>query len=167
MCSASAAHLASLDPGQGHSTIRWAVLGQRPTQHNQRDLQLEYTTVYWGEFGSRNKKEDWQQLLAPVPIFKKKKVVKRFEQTLKMLSTICCWESAIKITMRHRYVPARMTEVLVNAGQWNPHTFRVGMQSDAATLENRLTFSCKVTVQARSRHLLERNKNIASHQDPI
>ena len=37
----------------------------------------KYTTLYWGE--SRGKKEDWQQLLAQVPIFKKtqKKEIKK------------------------------------------------------------------------------------------
>ena len=32
--------------------------------------------MFWGDLGrkSREKKEDWQQLLAQVPIFKKKKV---------------------------------------------------------------------------------------------
>ena len=43
------------------------------------DPQLKYTTLYWGIWGGKNKiagekqkKEDWQQLLAQVPIFEKK-----------------------------------------------------------------------------------------------
>ena len=32
----------------------------------------KYAAVYWGDLGRkiRNKKEDWQQLLAQLPIFK-------------------------------------------------------------------------------------------------
>ena len=38
-----------------------AMLRWRPTWHNQRDPQLEYATVYWGDLGrqSRKKKKDW------------------------------------------------------------------------------------------------------------
>ena len=46
--------------------------------------QLDYTTMYWGGSGEKKKKknkrkkrEDWQKLLAQVPIFKKKKKVKK------------------------------------------------------------------------------------------
>ena len=45
------------DPGHGHGTARQAMLRWRPTQHNQKDLQLEYTTMYWGGFGEKKKKE--------------------------------------------------------------------------------------------------------------
>ena len=39
--------------------------------HNQRHSQLEYTTIYQGALGRRRKKkEDWQQMLGQVPIFK-------------------------------------------------------------------------------------------------
>ena len=35
----------------------------------------KYTTMYWGDLGGGvQRKEDWQQLLAQVPIFKKKKI---------------------------------------------------------------------------------------------
>ena len=67
---------AGLDPGHGPSTTHQAMVRWRPTQHNQKDLQLQYTTMYWGALGRRRKKkeeEDWQQILAQVPIFKKKK----------------------------------------------------------------------------------------------
>ena len=45
--------------------------------YNQKDLQLEYTTTYWRAFGQKKekKKEDWQQMLAQVLIFKKKKII--------------------------------------------------------------------------------------------
>ena len=33
------------DPGVGHGTAHQAMLRWCPTQHNQKDLQLEYTTV--------------------------------------------------------------------------------------------------------------------------
>ena len=64
-----------LDPGRGHGTTHQAMLRRCPTWHNQRDLQLEYTTMYWGASGRirRKRKEGWQQMLAQVPIFKEKK----------------------------------------------------------------------------------------------
>ena len=66
---------ASSDPGRRHGTAHQAMLRRHPTQQRQKDLQLEYTTMYWGVFGEKKgkKKEDWQQMLAQVPIFKKKK----------------------------------------------------------------------------------------------
>ena len=56
----------SLDPGRRHGTAHQAMLRWRPTCHNQKDLQLEYTTVYLGALGRRGEKkeEDWQQMLA-------------------------------------------------------------------------------------------------------
>ena len=66
------------DPGCGHGTTRQATLRRRPTSHNWNDVQLRYTAVYevagvvWGDKAEK-KKKDWQQLLAQVPIFKKKK----------------------------------------------------------------------------------------------
>ena len=55
-----------------HGTIHQAMLMQCPTWHNQKDLQLEYTTMYWGALGRRRrKKADGQEMLAQVPIFKK------------------------------------------------------------------------------------------------
>ena len=60
------------DPGCRHGTAHQAMLRQRPTQHNQRHSQLEYTTIYRGALGRRRRKtKDWQQLLAQVPILKK------------------------------------------------------------------------------------------------
>ena len=43
-------------------TAHQVMLWQHPTEKNQKDLQLGYTTTSWG-FGEE-KKEDWQQLLA-------------------------------------------------------------------------------------------------------
>ena len=72
----SAQGFAGLDPGRGHGTAHQVMLRQSPTQHNQRHSQLEYTTTYWGALGEEEeggkKKEDWQQLLAQVPILKRK-----------------------------------------------------------------------------------------------
>ena len=53
-----------------------AMLRRCPTRHNQKDPQLEYTTMYWGVLGRRRrrKKEDWQHMLGHVPIQKKKKL---------------------------------------------------------------------------------------------
>uniref|UniRef100_A0A9L0IUS9 Aldehyde oxidase/xanthine dehydrogenase a/b hammerhead domain-containing protein n=1 Tax=Equus asinus TaxID=9793 RepID=A0A9L0IUS9_EQUAS len=46
-----------------------------PEARWEKDLQLKYTVMYWGDLGRKKKKqkkkEDWQQLLAQVPIFKK------------------------------------------------------------------------------------------------
>ena len=66
MRSASAAQgFTGSDPGPGHGTARQATLRRRPTQQNQKDPQLEYTTMYWGALGRRKKKEEaWQQMLA-------------------------------------------------------------------------------------------------------
>ena len=63
-------------PGRRHGTTHQAMLRRHPTQHIQKDLQLEYTTVYWRALGRRRRrrKEDWQQMLAQVPIFKKEKI---------------------------------------------------------------------------------------------
>ena len=65
------------DPGHGHGTTHQAMLRLHPTWNNQRQSQLEYTTMYWGDLGRKSrkekKKEGWQQLLAQVRIFKKKK----------------------------------------------------------------------------------------------
>ena len=62
--SASAApDFAGLDPGCGHGTAHQAMLRRRPELHSQKDLQLEYTAVYWEALGRRRrrrkKKEDW------------------------------------------------------------------------------------------------------------
>ena len=63
VCSALAAQgFAGLDPGHGPSTAHQAMLRQRPRCHNQKDLQLEYTTMYWGALRRRKNK-----------IFKKKR----------------------------------------------------------------------------------------------
>ena len=69
---------AGSDPGRRRGTVHQVTLRRRPTWDNQKDLQLEYTTMYWGGFGEkkkkkRKKKEDWQQILAQGPIWKKKK----------------------------------------------------------------------------------------------
>ena len=55
-----------LDPGLRRGTAHQAMLRWRPIYHNQRDLQLEYTTMYWGalERIRKNKIKDWQQMLA-------------------------------------------------------------------------------------------------------
>src|SRR3712207_9002471 len=37
----------------GHGTAPQPMLRWHPTQHNQRDLQLECTTMYWGVWGDR------------------------------------------------------------------------------------------------------------------
>ena len=53
------------DPGCRPSTAHQAMLWQRPASQNQKDLQLEYTAVYWGLWGEEEEEEkDWQQMLA-------------------------------------------------------------------------------------------------------
>ena len=62
--------LASLDPGARPSMAHQAMLRQRPIQQSQKDLQLQYTTMYWGALGRKRKKS----LAADVrsaPVFKK------------------------------------------------------------------------------------------------
>ena len=48
---------AGSDPGHGHSTAHQAMLWGHPTQHRQRDIQLEYTTMYWGLQGEEEEKK--------------------------------------------------------------------------------------------------------------
>ena len=67
---------AGSDPGRGHGTTHQAVLRWRPTWHKQQDLQLEYTTMYWGALGRTKRgggKKDWKLMLTQVPIVKKQK----------------------------------------------------------------------------------------------
>ena len=47
---------AGSDPGCGPSTAHQAMLRRRPTQQSQKDLQLEYTAMYWGALERRKKK---------------------------------------------------------------------------------------------------------------
>ena len=44
------------DPGRGHGTARQAMLRRRPTCHN-KDPQLKYTTMYWGDLGRKSRKK--------------------------------------------------------------------------------------------------------------
>ena len=44
----TAAVAQGLDPGHGHGTVHQAMLRRHPTSHNWKDLQLRYTTMYWG-----------------------------------------------------------------------------------------------------------------------
>ena len=45
------------DPGHGHGTTRHAMLRWRPTCHNQRHSESEYTTMQWGPLGRRRRKK--------------------------------------------------------------------------------------------------------------
>ena len=45
------------DPGRRHGTARQATLRRGPTCHNQRDLQLRYTAMYWGLREIKQKKK--------------------------------------------------------------------------------------------------------------
>ena len=57
-CSASVAQsLASSDPGHGHGTAHQPMLRWHPTWQNQKDLQLEYATMYWGPLGRKGRKK--------------------------------------------------------------------------------------------------------------
>ena len=52
---------ASSDPAHGLRTAHQAMLWRCPTWQSQKDLQLEYTTMYWGLWGAKEeggKKED-------------------------------------------------------------------------------------------------------------
>ena len=77
MLSDSAAQgFAGSDPGRGHGTAHQATLRRRPTYLNWKDLQLEYTAVYWGASGEEEEegKKDWQQMLAQVSNLKKNQI---------------------------------------------------------------------------------------------
>ena len=45
------------DPGLGHGTAHQTTLRWRPTCHNQRHSQVEYTTMYWGLWGEEEEEE--------------------------------------------------------------------------------------------------------------
>ena len=47
---------AGSDPGCRHGNTHQATLRRCPTCHNQKDLQLEYTTMYWGASGRRRRR---------------------------------------------------------------------------------------------------------------
>ena len=56
-CSTSAAQaFTGSDPGHRHGTTCQAMLKWCPISHNQKDLQAEYTTMYWGDLGRRREK---------------------------------------------------------------------------------------------------------------
>ena len=57
--SSAAQSFTGSDPGCGPGTTHQAMLKWRPTQHNLKDLQLEYTTMYWGLWGEEGKKKRW------------------------------------------------------------------------------------------------------------
>ena len=57
---------AGLHSGHGHGTTHPAMLRWCPTCHNQKDLQLEYTTMYWGALGRGRKKTKRKRLAADV-----------------------------------------------------------------------------------------------------
>ena len=46
---------AGLDPGSRRSTAHQPTLRRRPTCHNQRHSQSEYTTMFWGAVGRRRR----------------------------------------------------------------------------------------------------------------
>ena len=52
---------ASSYPQCRYGAAHQAMLRRRPTQHNQRDLQLEYTTMYGGGFGEKEKELHLQE----------------------------------------------------------------------------------------------------------
>ena len=62
---------AGSDPGCGLSAAHLAMLRQHPTQHNQKDRQLEYTTTDSGLWGEEKKRSGTD--VSSGPIFKKKK----------------------------------------------------------------------------------------------
>ena len=48
---------AGSDPGRGHGIAHQASLRRHPTCHNQRDSQLKYTAMYWGDLGRKSRKK--------------------------------------------------------------------------------------------------------------
>uniref|UniRef100_A0A8C4MMP7 Dynein axonemal heavy chain 9 n=1 Tax=Equus asinus asinus TaxID=83772 RepID=A0A8C4MMP7_EQUAS len=76
----------------------------------QAGIQLEYTTMYsglWGE-GLKNKKEDWQQLLAQVPIFKKKLIKKILQAGLHVIQPLL-----LTLTLLAHPLPVSLTSILL------------------------------------------------------
>ena len=52
----SLVHFLDVDLHAAHQATLW----QHPTWKNQKDLQLGYTTMYWGFGETEKKEEDWQ-----------------------------------------------------------------------------------------------------------
>ena len=63
---AAALSIAGLDPGRGHGTTHQATLRQCPTCHNEKDTQLRYTTIYWGDLGRKSRKGKEKRLATVV-----------------------------------------------------------------------------------------------------
>ena len=63
-CSATAAQ--GSHPGRGHGTACQAMLRRCPTAHNQKDLQLRYTTMYGGGWEDKAKQKKKKIRLATV-----------------------------------------------------------------------------------------------------
>ena len=55
------------------STAHQAMLRWRPTEHNQKDLRLEYMTMYWGAWGEKEKKKIGNRCWLRCQSLKKKK----------------------------------------------------------------------------------------------
>ena len=105
VCSPSAAQgFAGSDPGRVQGTAHQAMLRRWPTQHSQKDLQLEYTTMYWGSLG-RRRREKKRRLATDVSSganpLKRKNLVRNNKQRWRepcLLSRVC--------EKRHRVFPS-------------------------------------------------------------
>ena len=67
------------------------------------DPQLKYATMYWGD-EKQEKKKDWQQLLAQVPIFKKKKFDFYLPSLLKLLLTTLIKHRSLFLVIELSYI---------------------------------------------------------------
>ena len=61
------------DPGCGPSTFHQAMLRWRPTKQNLKDLQQEYTSMYWGLWAEEKRRGRLAIDVNSGPIFKEKK----------------------------------------------------------------------------------------------
>ena len=69
---------AGSDPGHGRGIAHQGTLRWHPTCHNYEDPQQKIYIYELGGFGEKKQKkkeDDWQQLLAQVPILKKQKKI--------------------------------------------------------------------------------------------
>ena len=84
----------SSDSGHGRGTALQAMLRWRLTEHNQKDLQLEYIAMYWAVLGRRRrrKNQDWQQVLAQGQSLKRKQRNVRGMSAFPLMTHWMLWE---------------------------------------------------------------------------
>ena len=96
--------------------------------HNWKDLQLRYATMYGGVWGDKAEKKrqkerkDWQQLLAQVPIFKKKRIINQ-QNSLKNEVKINVWVTKVTVTTNTKSLHVGLFSLFKRRKETTNHTF--------------------------------------------